>query len=158
MLFRSEFAPASIGELIDGALDAFRPVLEQQAFTIDIDIERGLPPIAEDGAAVIQAIENLIDNAIKYSADNKALRITARQHGDTVAITIADRGIGIPAAEQSRVFERFYRGRNNRATGSGLGLTLASRIVEHHHGQIRIASKEGEGTEVTLTFPAGAAA
>jgi signal transduction histidine kinase len=81
------------------------------------------------------------------------LGISARAAGTDVVLRVADRGPGIPADEQPRVFDKFYRGRAVRAGGSGLGLTIAARIVHAHGGSIGLESTAGEGTTVTVTVP-----
>jgi signal transduction histidine kinase len=111
-----------------------------------------------DADAVGQALANLIDNAIKYSADDRALTIEARRDGDRLALSVADRGIGIPPAEHARVFEKFYRvGRSETQgrRGSGVGLALVRHIVEAHGGEVAVQSAPGEGSRFTLRLPLG---
>jgi signal transduction histidine kinase len=109
-----------------------------------------------DAAALKQALANLIDNAIKYSADRRrlAVRVSAARGG--VAIEVADEGIGIPAGETERIFEKFYRiGRSETQgrRGSGVGLALVKHIVQAHGGRITVVSRPGEGSRFTLFLP-----
>jgi signal transduction histidine kinase len=102
---------------------------------------------------MIQALDNLIDNAIKYSTGNRYLAVTASATPKLVTLTVRDRGSGIAREDLSRVFERFYRGRNVSVSGSGLGLSIARRIVESHGGRIAVRSTVGVGTEVDVILP-----
>lgn len=99
-----------------------------------------------------ELIYNLIDNAIRYNRDNGS--VVVRVHHDTLSVW--DSGIGIPRAHQTRIFDRFYRvdKSHSKATGgTGLGLSIVKEIAEQHHAQIRLESREGIGTEITVTFP-----
>jgi two-component system phosphate regulon sensor histidine kinase PhoR len=103
-----------------------------------------------------QAISNLVDNAIKYSGEVKQLSIKTETVGSDLLIEIADHGIGIPRAEQAKVFEKFYRVGNglvHDVKGSGLGLSLVKHIVEAHQGTISVESDVGNGTRFTILLP-----
>jgi signal transduction histidine kinase len=104
---------------------------------------------------MIQALDNIVDNAIKYSATTRHLTVTGRSDAKGVTFVVRDRGAGIAPQDLSRVFERFYRGRNVSVSGSGLGLAIAKRIVESHGGRVVIRSTVGVGTEVEMTLPVG---
>jgi signal transduction histidine kinase len=104
---------------------------------------------------MIQALDNIVDNAIKYSTTEKHLAVSARATARSVTLTVSDRGTGIASKDLSRVFERFYRGGNATVSGSGLGLPIAKRIVESHGGRIDLRSAIGSGTEVDVTLPIG---
>ena len=106
-----------------------------------------------DRPAVIQALENIIDNAIKYSGGTRRLAVSGRAAGKRLTLTIKDAGSGICREDRTRIFERFYRGRNVLTSGSGLGLPIAMRIVESHGGRIEVRSEVGIGTEVDVTLP-----
>jgi signal transduction histidine kinase len=106
---------------------------------------------------MIQVVQSVIDNAIKYSPDVRSLQVIGRSIRSAVLITFSDRGAGIPEEDLARVCERFYRGHNVREAGSGLGLAIASRIVDYHKGRIAIRSTVGSGTDVELSFPVAAA-
>ena len=114
------------------------------------------PLVPADAARIEQLLNNLIGNALKYSPDGGAIRVTGRALPDAVEITVSDEGIGIPLEEQSRVFERFYRiddALSRRAQGSGLGLYIAKAIVEAHGGRIWVRSAPGRGTAFSFTLP-----
>jgi two-component system phosphate regulon sensor histidine kinase PhoR len=113
-----------------------------------------LPQVSVDRPAVIQALENIIDNAIKYSGATRRLAVSGRATGRSLTLTVKDAGSGICHEDQARIFERFYRGRNVHTSGSGLGLPIAKRIVESHGGRIDVRSEVGAGTEIDVTLPA----
>jgi signal transduction histidine kinase len=103
-----------------------------------------------------QVADSLLSNAVKFSPRDSTVTVTLADEGDVAALTIADLGVGIPAAEQARLFRRLYRGGNVRHSGipgSGLGLALCRVVVERHHGTITVASDELTGTTVTVRLP-----
>jgi len=130
-------------------------VLTNREFDLEVDVPSDLPQICVDRPAMIQALDNIVDNAIKYSTTEKHLAVMGRANGKTVTLTVRDRGAGIARKDLSRVFERFYRGGNVTVSGSGLGLPIAKRIVESHGGWIEVRSAVGSGTEVDVTLPIG---
>ena len=142
-------------DLVEDALQGFRPVLANLEFDLVVDVPPHLPQICVDRPAMIQALHNIVDNAIKYSAKEKHLAVTGTATARSVTLTVRDRGIGIARKDLSRVFERFYRGGNVTVSGSGLGLPIAKRIVESHGGRIEVRSTVGSGTEVDVTLPIG---
>lgn len=111
-----------------------------------------------DAPRMQRVLSNLIGNAIKYSPDGGEVNVMVEAHDTDVIITVRDRGIGIPGADQSRVFERFQRGTNaeGRFAGTGIGLAGAKQIVEQHGGAITLKSQVGKGSTFTVRFPAGA--
>jgi two-component system phosphate regulon sensor histidine kinase PhoR len=151
----TELADVELADLVEDALQGLRPVLADREFDLVIDVPPDLPQICVDRPAMIQALENIVDNAIKYSTNEKHLAVTGRANGKTVTLTVQDRGAGIANRDLSRVFERFYRGGNVTVSGSGLGLPIAKRIVESHGGRIEVRSTVGMGTEVDVTLPIG---
>ena len=142
-----------VGELVEDTLAHFRPRLLQLEFDVTVDVPVDLPRIRGDRSSLMQALDNLIDNAIKYSDQRRSLSIRSAVAGDCVRIEIADRGVGIPAADVPRVFDKFYRGRAVRTGGSGLGLAIVKRVVQEHNGCIEISSVVGEGTTLSLVLP-----
>jgi signal transduction histidine kinase len=151
-----ELVVGDIAEVIDNVLSTHRYQIINSGFDIQTDIPASLPPVFIDRDAMAQAISNLLDNAIKYSGKVKQLSITAKPVGSDLCIEIADRGIGIPRAEQEKVFEKFYRVGNglvHDVKGSGLGLSLVKHIIEAHKGTISIESDVGRGTRFTILLP-----
>ena len=151
----SELADVEPADLVEDALQGLRPVLANQEFDLIVDVPHDLPQICIDRPAMIQALDNIVDNAIKYSTTEKHLAVSARANGKSITLTVRDRGTGIARKDLSRVFERFYRGGNVTVSGSGLGLPIAKRIVESHGGRIEVRSAIGSGTEVDVTLPIG---
>jgi signal transduction histidine kinase len=151
-----DIVPTAVEPLVRDTLEAFDYVLRQQGFAVDVRIDPDLADAPLDGNAVGQALANLVDNAIKYSAKRKALTVEARLDSGQLALAVADEGIGIPPAEQERIFEKFYRvGRSDTQDrrGSGVGLTLVRHIVEAHGGRVTVESEPGRGSRFTLWFP-----
>ncbi len=151
----TELADVEPTDLVEDALQGFRPVLANLEFDLVVDVPSDLPPMCVDRPAMIQALENIVDNAIKYSTSEKYLAVTGTATARSVTLTVRDRGAGIAHTDLSHVFERFYRGGNVTVSGSGLGLPIAKRIVESHGGWIAVRSSVGLGTEVDVTLPIG---
>ena len=118
-----------------------------------VEVPDTLPAVKADAMAVELLLNNLIDNAVRYSDKERALTISARVAGAGVELSVADRGIGIPAAERHRVTRKFFRGRHSNAGGSGLGLAIVDRIVRDHRGTLAIDSAVGVGTTVIVGLP-----
>jgi signal transduction histidine kinase len=110
------------------------------------------PLVVGDLTALVQMLDNLIDNAIKYSTVTKRISIRTGTEGASAVVAIQDRGSGIAPADLKRVFEKFFRG-SNHLSGSGLGLAIAETVVRAHRGTIEIASQPGQGTTVTVKLP-----
>lgn len=156
---------ASIDQILDDVLSSSQPLLAEGGFQIECDIASDLPPVMADRTAFARAIQNLINNAMKYSGESKWIGLSAKvveaTAGQSVQITVADRGIGIPDAELSQIFEPFYRGSAARAAqihGNGLGLSLIKNIIAAHRGTIDVKSALGTGSSFVINLPAMAAA
>ena len=145
------FARADVGRIVHEVIESYRFPIEQQGFTLEVDVAEELPAAQVDKEALSQALINLVNNAIKYSPDEKHLRVAARTEGNSLAISVADRGIGIAKADQKRIFEKFYRAENSlvhETKGSGLGLSLVQHIVEAHGGSVRGGERARQGEHV----------
>ncbi len=115
---------------------------------------------AWDRVRIAQLVENLVENAVKYSPDGGEVRVGVRREAGAAELTVADRGIGIPAADLPRLFDRFHRGSNvddRRFSGIGLGLYICRGIAEQHGGRIRAESAPGAGTTFHVSLPLGLA-
>jgi signal transduction histidine kinase len=113
-------------------------------------------PVAGDPRALQRVFENLVSNAMKYSDGERFLRVEAVTEARRVRVEVTDHGLGIPDAEQQRVFERFYRVQRDQAavvTGSGLGLTIVRDAVRRHQGSVAVRSRIGEGSTFTVVLP-----
>lgn len=125
-----------------------------QHHEIRLDLDRLPPQIPGDPALLDQVFTNLLSNATKYSPNGGAIEIRGRLDGEDVVVEVADQGVGIPAADLPRIFERFFRARTSTGiVGTGIGLYSVKRLVEMHGGTAAIASTEGEGTVVTVRLP-----
>jgi signal transduction histidine kinase len=144
--------PIDVADVVEDALERFRPTLTERGFHVTFDVPRELPHVMADGRAVTQVVEIVIDNAIKYSTTTRVLTIVGRARGKQVLLTIADRGAGIHKDDVEHVFDRFFRGRNASEGGSGLGLAIARRILRYYGGDIAVRSSAGVGTEIDLTL------
>jgi signal transduction histidine kinase len=150
---RYRFEPLAVPSLVEAALERFDARLAATGLEVNVDVARDLPLIRGDRTALLQVLDNLIDNALKYSPQARTLSIAAHAGAGTVSIAIVDQGIGIPADERGKVFEKFYRVQGAPAGGSGLGLAIARRVVEDHGGTITIAGVEPQGTAVEVVLP-----
>jgi two-component system, OmpR family, phosphate regulon sensor histidine kinase PhoR len=149
----TDLVDVEAADLVEDALQGFRPTLATLEFELAVDLPPDLPHVCVDRPAVIRALENLVDNAIKYSGATRRLVVSGRAAGRRLTLTVKDSGSGICREDQARIFERFYRGRNVSTSGSGLGLPIAKRIIESHGGLISVRSEVGVGTEVEVTLP-----
>lgn len=148
----------SIDELIQAAVSRFRA--QCQTHQIVAEVSPVLPAASADRVLLRRVVENLLDNARKYSDAGTTIRIRASGTKNGVRVAVADDGTGIDAADLKKVFTPFFRSDKSRSRstgGVGLGLALARRVVEAHGGTIEIASTPGAGTTVTLVLPAQAA-
>ena len=123
---------------------------------IELAVADDLPAVAGDESALRRVFQNLVGNAIKYGADAGWIGIRAVSTADAVEVSVSDRGIGIAAADQERIFDPFYRAPNvvsAQIQGAGLGLSLVKRIVEAHAGRITLTSAPGQGSTFTVALP-----
>jgi signal transduction histidine kinase len=153
---------SDLAAVVRDVVDAYRFQIEQHGFALDLDVAEDLPEMRIDPEAISQALINLLNNAIKYSPEEKSIRVSVRSEAGRVLVSVADRGIGIPKAEQKRIFEKFYRAESSlvhTTKGSGLGLALVQHITEAHGGRVEVTSAPGQGSTFTLSLPvAGEAA
>lgn len=147
------FEPLDIAAIVDLSLKEFRPQLRTAGFSVNIDIAPALPKIRADRAAIVLALGNLVDNAIRYSRTARQLTITARPERSHMVINVTDAGIGIPESDIHQVTQRFFRGNSGVPGGSGLGLAIVERIVGDHSGSLVIRSTVGFGTTVSMSVP-----
>jgi signal transduction histidine kinase len=152
-----QFEPCDIKVVVDETLEAFAVHLKQNGFTLSYEAPQNtMPKVVLDPDALALALTNLLDNAIKYSGDVKEINVRITQSDGFVSVAISDRGVGIAADEQEKIFEKFYRvstGLVHDVKGSGLGLSLVKHIVLAHRGKITVRSKPGEGSVFTIHLP-----
>jgi signal transduction histidine kinase len=148
--------PTSPAEVVEAAAKAIDYPMRQSGFQLRVTVDRNLPPILADRDALQQAVLNLLSNAMKYSAESKEIALDLSRENGAAVIRVADRGVGIPREEQTRIFERFYRvqsAENERLPGTGLGLTLAEHIIVAHGGMIDVESEPDKGSTFTIRIP-----
>ena len=152
--------PIAVSDLIGRAVQACQPQIRDGAVLVEQQVPSDLPMVLADPGEMTRALQNLIRNAIKYSADQPWVGIQASVHsgsrGFEVSISVRDQGMGIAADDLAHIFEPFYRSRDALAAqvhGSGLGLSLVRHIVEAHGGRITVASVLGQGSTFTIVLP-----
>ncbi len=147
-----ELGEHKMQEVVDSAMEKSKPALAQHPVEIRLD---NLPPIEMDVARIAEVLTQLLENAAKYSPPQSPIHITGEVQNGMLMISVADRGPGIEDMEQSLIFEKFYRGRNQRlqVQGTGMGLAIAKAIIEAHHGQIGVTSQPGHGSVFYFTLP-----
>jgi signal transduction histidine kinase len=145
--------PLDVADLVTDAAESFRNEFDRPLVT---ELEDELPTIQGDREALARAVWNLLENAAKYSPGGSAIRLFAQRSGVAVVIGVEDHGIGIPLAEQQRVFQKFVRGGEAKRAGIrgvGVGLSLVKRIAEAHGGSVQLTSQVGTGSTFTLVLP-----
>ncbi|MCI0669163.1 MAG: ATP-binding protein [Myxococcaceae bacterium] len=150
------FVPTDVQEVMDATVAAFRAQRLNADAALALEVHEGLPRLKLDREALAGALLNLLQNAYKYSGADKRIALRARREGRSVAIDVEDNGVGIAHRHQRRIFERFYRVDNlltRRTEGSGLGLSIARRIIEAHGGRISVLSQPGHGSVFTIHLP-----
>jgi PAS domain S-box-containing protein len=152
--------PLNIEYLIEEAITDIenRSKEEEKPLTFSSNVSKDLPKILGDPERVRQILDNLLNNAYHYTPRNGRVIVNAKQAGEEVRVDITDTGIGIPLAEQDRVWERFYRGDNSlvlATSGTGLGLSIVQQLIHMHHGRIWLRSSgiPGEGSTFSFTLP-----
>jgi signal transduction histidine kinase len=148
--------PADISTLIEETVAAVRAKADAKRITLSASSPRGLPSANIDVYRIRQVINNLLENAIAHTDPEGSITVMARRQANDIIISVADNGEGISAGDLPKIFERFYRADKSRARstgGSGLGLTIARRLVEAHGGRIWAESQPGQGSTFSLSLP-----
>jgi signal transduction histidine kinase len=148
------FQPASMGEIAEAAVERLRPHAEAKSIAIKFETSGEIPELLLDKAAITDALENLLDNAIKYSSSGTQVSVVVGMGEGQVCVAVRDQGTGIDPDDLPRVFDRFYRGRQN-VQGTGLGLALVKAAAEAHGGTVAVTSTPGRGSTFFLRLPIG---
>jgi len=148
--------PVLVNLVMAEAFERVRATAEHR--DIKVALEEPDPPVAVigDRRQLVSALYNLLENAVKFSYDGGAVRFAGRAEGENVVLEIEDHGVGIPARDLERVFERFYRvdqGRSRNTGGTGLGLSIVRHVAANHQGRVEVDSREGEGSTFRLILP-----
>jgi two-component system sensor histidine kinase VicK len=153
---RFDKRPLDLAQLLHEVAERFSMQIQQRDLQLTLEIAPHQPRALADRDQIEQVLANLISNAIKFTASGGRINLGLSQRGAFLTVTVRDSGVGIPAEDQPRIFERFYRvdkARSRALGGTGLGLSIARQIVEAHGGEIRLESTPGEGTKVSFTLP-----
>lgn len=156
---RFQFALFPVKELLRDCVESMRPIAMKKEIGLSLEVEGGEPVAYCDSEAVHQIMSNLIDNAIKYTPESGSVKVVARIVDGCVEIKVCDTGIGIPAEDLPRLFERFYRvdkARSRELGGTGLGLAIVKHLVKAQSGEVWVESSLGSGSTFTFTLPAQA--
>lgn len=147
---------ADIAAIISETVTAIQAKAASRGLTVAADMAGGLPPVMVDTHRIRQVLHNLLENAVIHTDSGGSITVSAAREGGYIRISVTDTGEGIPADELPRIFERFYRvdkSRTRATGGTGLGLTIARRLVEAHGGAISVESTPGKGTTFRFTIP-----
>jgi signal transduction histidine kinase len=150
------FRETDVADLVRSTLESYRFEIEQNGFQFEQKIDNNLPPLSVDREAIARSLLNLVSNAVKYSAGRKYLGVHLYRRNENVNLEVVDHGIGIPAKEQLKIFEKFYRVGDplvHNTKGSGLGLSLVRHIVQAHGGQVAVESAPGHGSKFIIILP-----
>jgi signal transduction histidine kinase len=153
---RLNFEPFSLPELVQDVTQKFQPQAERRNMTLELDMPANAPFVRADIGLIERVLENLIENAIKYTPEGGTVSLTLIPGADGIEARIADTGPGIPEADRDRIFERFYRVEKSRADapeGTGLGLAITRRILQLHDSPIEVESIPGHGAAFSFRLP-----
>jgi signal transduction histidine kinase len=151
-----EFQETNLAELIHSTLDSYRFQIQQNGFAFEEKISGDIPPVIVDREAIARSLLNLVNNALKYSKDQKYIGVSLYRSSSCVNLEVRDHGIGIPKNEQEKIFEKFYRCGDplvHNIKGSGLGLSLVRHIARAHGGDVLVESAPEEGSRFTIALP-----
>ena len=153
--------PVPVHLVVAEAVEQVRAIAERQGVDVHVSEARHTLTVTGDRRQIASAIFNLLDNAVKYSEAGSSvdLRVSVSEDGSRVNVEVRDQGAGIPSRDHERVFERFYRVDRGRSDvpGTGLGLAIVRHVADNLGGEVRLESREGEGSTFTLVLPAGQA-
>ena len=145
-----------VAAFIESCIETAKPRARDKDLSLAVNQADKIPDIAGDRRRLTEVLQNLLDNAIQYTPAGGQILVSAGANGSEVEFTVSDTGIGIPQAEQPRIFERFYRvdvARSREVGGTGLGLAIAKHLVEGHGGEIWVDSEVGQGSQFHFTIP-----
>jgi signal transduction histidine kinase len=152
-VMRLQLQSASVAKLLGEVIDLYRLVAEENS----LEITASLPDSCEaevDSNRMRQVFANLLDNAVKYTPPGGKVEVDCRADAQNIRVSVRDNGIGIPPADQPRIWDRLYRADKSRnQRGLGLGLSLVKAVVEAHHGTVSVQSELGEGSEFVVSLP-----
>ena len=153
---RPSMDPVAVDELLAEAVERVRPAADLREIAVELSpVPAGLQVVG-DRLQLVSAVTNLLENAVKYSDGGSSVELVAELHDGVVDLVVRDHGIGIPARDLERIFERFYRvdrARSRDTGGTGLGLAIVRHVAQNHDGEVTVTSVEGQGSTFTLHLP-----
>ena len=153
-----QLSPTQVGEMLQSGLEAVCPRAEARGVALSLGVESTLPTVDLDPTRIAQAVGNLLENAVTHTPGGGTVSVSAHAVVDAVEVMVADTGPGIAPHDLPHIFDRFYRADPSRARstgGTGLGLTIARRLVEAHGGSIEVESVVGQGSRFIIRLPTG---
>ena len=154
--FTTPTEAADLEQLIEVSVESAKRIADERGTELLTDIAAGLPPVAADRVQILQVLDNLITNALRYGEAGTPIRVSAVLEDEMVHLSVADRGEGIAPEHLKRLTERFYRvdtSRSRSLGGTGLGLSIVKHIIERHRGRLTFESEVGKGTTVHVLLP-----
>ena len=151
-----DLRPLVVPDLVQACVETIRLKAEKKQISLTAEYSAELPPIPADAARLRESLLNLLDNALQYTPAGGRITVRARRAGPEAVISVSDTGMGIPKADQQRIFERFYRmddARSREVGGTGLGLSISKHLIEAHAGRIELVSQVGQGSTFSIVLP-----
>jgi two-component system phosphate regulon sensor histidine kinase PhoR len=151
-----EVRRVSVSVLVESCYETARHRAAEKELNLSLDLPSGMPDVSGDARRLQEVLQNLLDNANQYTLPGGKITLSVRRRAEEVIFTVSDTGIGIPQADQPRIFERFYRvdaARSREAGGTGLGLAIARHLIEVHGGRIWVESELGVGSKFHFSVP-----
>ena len=148
--------PIYVNLVMAEAVERVRSAAEQRSITIELDEPAPPVHVLGDRRQLVSAIHSLLENAVTFSYEDSTVRVAGSQSNGEIQLAVSDTGVGIPARDLERIFERFYRvdhGRSRDSGGTGLGLSIVRHVASNHQGHVEVDSREGEGSTFTLVLP-----
>jgi len=152
-----QFEQRDCAVLVQRAVEEFRKDPQAEQFAIQFRADTPVQA-ATDGEALSRAVRNLLENAVRYSPDDRRVEVALNRTNGNLRISVRDHGIGISADDRARIFKKFQRGEQARLRGikgTGIGLAMVDEIVKAHHGRVELESEPGAGSTFTIVLPAG---
>jgi signal transduction histidine kinase len=154
--YQFSFSPVPVESVVEPAVAALQTKLNAPGCTFTVDLAKPLPAMMADHDSLVIVLINLLENALKYSGDEKRITLRARRDDDALVLAVEDNGLGLTAEQRKRVFEPFYQADQKLSrsrAGCGLGLSIVQAIVKAHRGRIEIASEPGSGATFSIHIP-----
>ncbi len=148
--------PIEVNLVMAEAVERVRSAAEQRRVTIELDEPDPPVHVLGDRRQLVSAIHSLLENAVTFSYEDTVVKVAGGQDNGEIKLSVVDTGVGIPARDLERIFERFYRvdhGRSRESGGTGLGLSIVRHVASNHQGRVEVDSREGEGSTFTLVLP-----